>query len=203
MADAPDFRERAEACRRNAERALRARDKAEWLRLRNDGVKLGDDHGALHTQKTRSAALEARRARADARATEVAPIIAELRASGVTSIYGIAKALNARQIPTATGRARWQATQVKRVLARLEGARPPTVEIGLRTLKAKARRDMLCAALVETAHVTGREAADALNARGIATLHGKPWNSVTVTAWRMRFGIENTNPAPKTHQRAR
>jgi hypothetical protein len=40
MVDAPDFRERAEA--RNAERALRARDKAEWLRLAGEWLKMAE-----------------------------------------------------------------------------------------------------------------------------------------------------------------
>jgi hypothetical protein len=149
-------------------------------------VNLGDDHGARRTQKVRTAALNARQARADARATEVVPIIAELRATGVTSPYGIAKALNARRIPTATGRGRWQATHVRQVLARL-GL--------LRTLKTGTRRDTLRAALVEAAHLTGREAAMALNARGITTLNGALWNSATVLAWRIRLAIKNTKRA--------
>jgi hypothetical protein len=67
-------------------------------------------------------------ARADARATEVAPIIAELRASGVTSTYGVAKALKARRIPTALDVV--GGTQVKQVLARLEVMKGATMAIG-------------------------------------------------------------------------
>jgi hypothetical protein len=58
-------------------------------------------------------------ARADARGADLAPTIAEIRASGVTSMRGIAMALNARNIPTPTGRKEWQAVQVRRVLTRL------------------------------------------------------------------------------------
>jgi hypothetical protein len=65
-------------------------------------------------------ARAARVARADARATDLAPLIAELRASGVTTLHGIAAALNARKIPTPRGRGEWQAPQVGRVLARLK-----------------------------------------------------------------------------------
>jgi hypothetical protein len=147
-------------------------------------VNLGGDHGARRTQKSRTAALKARQARADSRATEVSPIIAELRASGVTSTYGIAKALNERRIPTFTGRGLWQVTHIKRVLVRL-GL--------LRRIKTKGTRDALRAALVETAHLTGREAADGLNARGITTLNGKLWNSATVVTWRIRFGIDGAS----------
>jgi len=61
---------------------------------------LDGDHGA----KARMAAAEARRMRADARAATLAPIIAELRAAGVTSLYGIAMALNARGVPQRPGK---------------------------------------------------------------------------------------------------
>jgi hypothetical protein len=52
-------------------------------------------------------------ARANARAAKVAPIIAEMRATGVTSAYGIALALNGRGIRTATGKRKWEAVQVR------------------------------------------------------------------------------------------
>ena len=46
------------------------------------------------------ASLEARQARADARATNLAPLIAALQAAGVTKLEGIAAALNERGVPT-------------------------------------------------------------------------------------------------------
>ena len=73
----------------------------------------------LNSDRTAKASA-AHRARANARAAELAPIIAELRAAGVTSVYGIAKALNARGVPTATGKRQREAVQVRRVLARLK-----------------------------------------------------------------------------------
>jgi hypothetical protein len=48
----------------------------------------------------------------------VAPIIAELQASGATSLRAIAAGLNARGIPTARGNGEWSAVQVQRVMAR-------------------------------------------------------------------------------------
>jgi hypothetical protein len=65
------------------------------------------------------ARLGNRKDRAAQHAAELAPIIAELRAAGVTSLYSIAKALNARGVPTATGKGKWQDIGVRRVLARL------------------------------------------------------------------------------------
>jgi hypothetical protein len=76
---------------------------------------LDGDRGA----KVREAALRVRRKRAEARAADLAPIIADIRRDGITSLKGIAKALNARGIPTATGKGRWEIPQVRRMLARL------------------------------------------------------------------------------------
>ncbi len=44
------------------------------------------------------AACKAHQARADERATMVAPIVKELQATGITSLNGIAAALNVRRI---------------------------------------------------------------------------------------------------------
>jgi hypothetical protein len=60
-----------------------------------------------------------RRAQADARTADLAAIVAELQAAGVTSLRAIAAALNERRIPTATGVGEWRAVQVWRVLARM------------------------------------------------------------------------------------
>jgi hypothetical protein len=62
---------------------------------------------------------EERRARADRKVTDLKPVIAELRASGVTSLRGIAAAINERGIPTVAGSGRWHHVQVGRLLARL------------------------------------------------------------------------------------
>jgi hypothetical protein len=67
------------------------------------------------------AAVEARRTRANKRAAEVAPVIAELWASGVTSVNGIAAARNERGIPTRAGSGPWYAALVARVLRRPPG----------------------------------------------------------------------------------
>jgi hypothetical protein len=59
--------------------------------------------------------------RAAARAIDLAPVIASLWASGVTSLQAMADELNMRQVPTARG-GKWSRTQVSRVLARLHRA---------------------------------------------------------------------------------
>jgi hypothetical protein len=72
------------------------------------------NRAALH------AAREARQARADERAAKLSPIVKELQTAGVTSLSGIAEALNKRRVPTPRGRGHCYATQVRRVLARLK-----------------------------------------------------------------------------------
>jgi hypothetical protein len=78
-------------------------------------LKLDDDRGA----KPWTVAAEARRKQADARAAQIASIVAGLWASGITSWDGIAKALNARGI-LATGREIWEPREVRRVMERLK-----------------------------------------------------------------------------------
>lgn len=58
-------------------------------------------------------------ARSAARAADLKPTIDELRASGVTTLSGLAEALTAKGISTARGSSWWSAVQVQRVLARL------------------------------------------------------------------------------------
>jgi hypothetical protein len=66
-----------------------------------------------------SIADKTRSARANKVANELAPVIAELRAAGVTSLNGIAAALDERHIPTPGGSGHWHAAQVSRLLKRL------------------------------------------------------------------------------------
>jgi hypothetical protein len=70
----------------------------------------------------RHAAREARQARADERAANLAPVVKELQATGTTSLNGIAEALSARGARTPAGRVRWYAEQVERLLDRLASA---------------------------------------------------------------------------------
>jgi DNA invertase Pin-like site-specific DNA recombinase len=83
------------------------------------GVKLGGDRGGRSTQAHRVAAAAASKAKANDRAADVAPAIAELRAAGATSLRAIAEGLNAKVITTARG-GLWSAVQVSRVLERVE-----------------------------------------------------------------------------------
>ena len=72
------------------------------------------------TGKDRIVASEARRAqraeRVTKRAAELAPTIAEINASGVTSLNGMAKELTKRGVLTVRGAKTWSAVQVQRIL---------------------------------------------------------------------------------------
>jgi DNA invertase Pin-like site-specific DNA recombinase len=81
------------------------------------GKVLGGDRGVIPSAKCRAKAYETLRERAARRAADLAPTIAELQASGVTSLRRIAAALNERGIPTARGDGEWSSTQVGRILA--------------------------------------------------------------------------------------
>jgi DNA invertase Pin-like site-specific DNA recombinase len=82
---------------------------------------LGNPNGAaamLAKGKGNRAALAAISARADRHAGELRPVIEELRADGVTSLEGLAAALNERGMQTPRG-ARWYASSVRNLLARI------------------------------------------------------------------------------------
>ncbi len=89
------------------------RTKAALAAAKARGVKLGSpDPG-----KGSAIGVAANKERADQFAANVVPIIREIEASGVTSHLGIAKALNARGVPTARG-GEWYDSTVKNILAR-------------------------------------------------------------------------------------
>jgi hypothetical protein len=71
------------------------------------------------TVAARRAGAEGNARPAAQRAAEIAPIIAELRASGATTLRAIASGLNERPIPTARRSGQWSAIQVARLLQRI------------------------------------------------------------------------------------
>ena len=82
------------------------------------GRKTYGDYVTL-SNEARALGTETRQRKAVERAADLAPIISELRMSGVTSLSSIAAALTRRGIPTARGGSSWTAVQVRRVLARM------------------------------------------------------------------------------------
>jgi hypothetical protein len=99
---------------------------------------------AVATPQAREAAKQVCAARADARAVALAPVIAEIRASGLTEPYAIAAALTARGIPTARGHRFWMAGPVRSLLNQLarlsaDGVLGPETESGQSPLPGKRK----------------------------------------------------------------
>jgi DNA invertase Pin-like site-specific DNA recombinase len=103
-------------------KAISARTKAALAaaKKRDPKLKLGGYRGGKITPPIRKAASAARKARADARSADLAPIMNDLRTAGITGLSGLARVLTERGVPTARGESQWSAVQVARVLDRLE-----------------------------------------------------------------------------------
>jgi DNA invertase Pin-like site-specific DNA recombinase len=96
--------------------SISARTKAALAAAKARGVKLGNPRLRAGTPELAHAAAAVKAARA----ADLRPIIAEVRAAGVTTLAGIARALAARGVPTPSGRGAWSPATV----LRLERAAP-------------------------------------------------------------------------------
>lgn len=92
-----------------------AKERRKTLQLRP----LGGYRGVKLSAAAQESGRAVQAARAAARGSDLRPVIAELRAAGITSLTGLAAALTSRGIPTSRGKARWAPVQVARVLERL------------------------------------------------------------------------------------
>lgn len=99
-------------------RMISARTKAALQAAKARGVVLGGDRGAVLTAEAKALGTAARVAKANGRAADLLPVIAEIRAAGATTLQAVADALNAKGIPTARG-GTWSPVQVRRVEARV------------------------------------------------------------------------------------
>lgn len=94
------------------------RTKAALAAAKARGTKLGGYRGVAIDDDARKASVVIRSSKATDRASQLLPIIEELRASGVTSLGAIARELTARRVPTARGLTTWTPAGVSRVLDR-------------------------------------------------------------------------------------
>ncbi|WP_342634291.1 recombinase family protein [Lichenibacterium minor] len=85
------------------------------LRSAGKATQLGGDRGARLTAEQRARGRAVRTSQALERALDLAPVIADLRASGAYTLAALAEGLNKDGITASRGGA-WSATQVKRVL---------------------------------------------------------------------------------------
>jgi DNA invertase Pin-like site-specific DNA recombinase len=106
------------AAAENEAHAISERTKAALKAAKRRGVKLGGDRGNLTDKIRRKAhrnSVKARQLKAAKHASDLMPIIEDIRATGASTLREIAAELNERGIPAARG-GEWQAGQVKRVL---------------------------------------------------------------------------------------
>lgn len=97
-----------------------ARTKAALAAAKARGVALGGDRGGRAPEGALAKGRQVRAANVAGRVADLAPVVAEIRATGASSLRQIAAALNERQISTAKG-GEWGAVQVSRLLQALEG----------------------------------------------------------------------------------
>lgn len=95
-------------------RMISARTKAALSAAKARGVRLGNPRLLAGDAAGARRAAAAKSAMAHARASNLAPIIAEIRGAGIKSHAGIARALTARGVPTLSGRGGWHGAQVAR-----------------------------------------------------------------------------------------
>ncbi len=98
-------------------RLISERTKAALAEKKRQLAKQGKRLGNPRPEASLKRAVASRKAKADRHAENVLPVVREIQASGVTSLAGVARALDARGIKTAMG-AGWHANTVRRVLQR-------------------------------------------------------------------------------------
>jgi DNA invertase Pin-like site-specific DNA recombinase len=99
--------------------AISARTKAALAAAKARGVRLGGDRGgviASQAAKGNQASAVIRSAKAEKRASDLLPVIEQVRKDGATSLRQIASKLNELRIPAARG-GEWSAVQVQRILS--------------------------------------------------------------------------------------
>lgn len=102
-------------------KAISTRTREALAAAKARGVRLGNPNGAAalrRAQTGNAAAVKRLKASAESYARDIAPVIADIRASGVTSLAGIAAELNQRHIQTRRGGA-WHRQSVANLLKRL------------------------------------------------------------------------------------
>jgi DNA invertase Pin-like site-specific DNA recombinase len=120
MPDAGELETKVLALFAESERkAIGTRTKAALASAKARGVKLGNPQNLRNQQQGSIRGNQRKAVLADSKAADAVYFIRETQAEGITSLRGIAARLNERGIRTVRG-SDWTATQVSRVLARIE-----------------------------------------------------------------------------------
>jgi DNA invertase Pin-like site-specific DNA recombinase len=101
---------------------ISSRTKAALAAAKDRGKRLGGHRGIKLSEQSQAAGRASQTERAKQRATDLAPLLSQLSAEGITSATGVARALTERGIPTARGGVKWTALQVLRVTSRMAAA---------------------------------------------------------------------------------
>lgn len=104
-------------------KAIGARTREALAAVKARGVRLGNPNGAAALRragKGNGASVAAIKGNADAFAEDLREVLDDVRASGVTSLAGIAEELNRRHIRTPRG-GKWHASSVRNLQGRLGG----------------------------------------------------------------------------------
>jgi DNA invertase Pin-like site-specific DNA recombinase len=109
---------------------ISTRTKAALGAAKARGKQLGGFRGYRPSEADRASSLAVRRERAAQRAQDLAPILADIRAGGITSQRAIAAELTRRKIPTPRGLQGWAAVQVQRLIASLSDTASGAVAAG-------------------------------------------------------------------------
>ena len=94
------------------------RTKAALAAAKARGARLGGHRGVVPTDAHRAAGRATQASRAGSRSADIAPILTDLAAAGVSSLGAVARALNDRAIPAARG-GLWTPMQVGRLRTKL------------------------------------------------------------------------------------
>lgn len=97
-------------------RLMSVRTKAAMAVAKTRGTRLGNPNLRPGNAVQARTAADAKKAQARARAADLAPVLAEIRAAGVATYCGMAKALTARGVPTLSGRGCWDPSTVRRLV---------------------------------------------------------------------------------------
>lgn len=100
-------------------RMISARTKAALAAAKARGTVLGGNRGSVVDDAARANSAAVRATRAAGRAADLAPIIAEIRAAGASSLREIAAALNAKGVTAPRG-GEWASAQVRALLAKMD-----------------------------------------------------------------------------------
>jgi len=102
--------------------AISARTKAALAAAKARGKKLGGFRGHAGSLEDAAYARAAHTAKANARAADIAPLLARINPDGALSLRAVAAQMNAEGIPSPNGKGKWSAATVSRLVRRLSKA---------------------------------------------------------------------------------